>query len=907
MSAEMTSVHVGRILVVDDTSANLQLLTNLLTGQGYGVHPASDGELALRFVQSILPDLILLDIKMPGMDGFEVCRRLKADQRTASIPIIFISILEDEGDKVKGFQAGAVDYITKPLQPEEVLARVETHLRLRALTVRLEQEVRERTEALGKTNQRLQQELAERKKAEMQILASERRFRALVENSPDFIARYDLGFRRIYVNPAIQKLFGEAAEDVLNKKPADESPVHAPQTYIDQLRQVVESASERAIEMPFRTAQGEMHWGHMRFVPEFGPDGEVASVLAIGRDVHEIKESERRFRMLAENFPDAVVRFDRDGRYTYVNPAVEKAFGLPAEAFIGKRLPELRPNSDQEQIDTATALIRRTFDEGVANDGEMSWDTPRGKRYYKTRNVPEKDATGNVVSVLGIAHDITEIRQAADELRASEARFRTFVDHAADAFFLHDEGGAILDVNRQACESLGYTREELVGMTPYHFDASLDPAVIDEMEARLAAKEVIVFDTRHRRKDGRVFPVEVRSRGFRQGERQLAVSFARDITERKQMEAALAAQEREFRTLAENSPDNISRYDTHCRVVYVNPTQVKTLGRPASEILGSTPMEQSGNDDGRKYQEKISAVLQTGANAEMDVVVPDRGAGVRYHNVRFVPERGSDGAITGVLAMGRDVTERVQAEVEIRLLNQELEQRVADRTAKLEQANKELGAFAYSVSHDLRAPLRHIDGFIGLLHKKAAGALDEQGRHYMDAIAGAAQKMGLLIDDLLAFSRMGRHAMAFRPVALGTLVHAVIQELEPDAAGRHIDWRIGDLPVVSGDAAMLQMVLSNLIANALKFTRPRHRAEIEIGCQGGEKETIFFIRDNGVGFDMTYVDKLFGVFQRLHRAEEFEGTGIGLATVQRIIQRHGGTVWAESEVEKGTAIYFTIP
>jgi PAS domain S-box-containing protein len=208
-------------------------------------------------------------------------------------------------------------------------------------------------------------DITKRKKTEAQLLASEQLFRALVENSPDFIARYDREFRRIYVNPAIQKLFGGPSEEVLGKTPANQSPVYAPQSYIDHLRQVLETATENSTEMPYRTAQGEMHWGHMRFVPEFGTDGRVDSVLAIGRDIHEIKENERRFRMLAENFPDFVIRFDRNGRYTYVNPAFEKAFNMPAESIIGKTLQELPQRSKTKQNDAPLALIRHVFDEGV--------------------------------------------------------------------------------------------------------------------------------------------------------------------------------------------------------------------------------------------------------------------------------------------------------------------------------------------------------------------------------------------------------------------------------------------------------------------------------------------------------------------------------------------------------------
>ena len=209
-------------------------------------------------------------------------------------------------------------------------------------------------------------------------------------------------------------------------------------------------------------------------------------------------------------------------------------------------------------------------------------------------------------------------------------------------------------------------------------------------------------------------------------------------------------------------------------------------------------------------------------------------------------------------------------------------------------------AFTYSVSHDLRAPLRHIDGFIELLQRKTETVIDEQGRHYMAAISEAAQKMGLLIDDLLSFSRMGRHAVTVQQVDLSRLVRDILREFEPDSAGRNIDWRIGDLPMVSGDKVMLRAVLVNLISNALKFTRTRGQAQIEIGSlPGQDAETVIFVRDNGVGFDMTYADKLFGVFQRLHSAEEFEGTGIGLANVRRNIARHGGRTWAEGEVDQG--------
>jgi signal transduction histidine kinase len=243
-----------------------------------------------------------------------------------------------------------------------------------------------------------------------------------------------------------------------------------------------------------------------------------------------------------------------------------------------------------------------------------------------------------------------------------------------------------------------------------------------------------------------------------------------------------------------------------------------------------------------------------------------------------------------------------QIAIEIRTLNHDLEA----RSHELEASNKELEAFAYSVSHDLRAPLRHMVGYAELLQKHAASSVDGTGREYMTSILDSAKRMGDLIDDLLAFSRIGRAETQKTTVSLDQLLKEALSEIRQDTEGRNIVWRIGALPVVYGDRAMLRLVLVNLLSNAVKFTRTRAQAEIEIGATEGKgNEAVVFIRDNGVGFNMKYVHKLFGVFQRLHRQEAFEGTGIGLATVQRIINRHGGRVWAEGLRDEGAAFYFT--
>ncbi|MBI3764860.1 MAG: hypothetical protein HY260_23720 [Chloroflexi bacterium] len=261
--------------------------------------------------------------------------------------------------------------------------------------------------------------------------------------------------------------------------------------------------------------------------------------------------------------------------------------------------------------------------------------------------------------------------------------------------------------------------------------------------------------------------------------------------------------------------------------------------------------------------------------------------------------------ISGVAeAMLRARAREKQANEQLEAANRKLE----TANQQLEAANSELEAFSYSVSHDLRAPLRHVIGFADLLQAGAAPALDEKSRRYLTTISESAKRIGALIDDLLTFSRVGRAEMQPGAVNLEQTVKEALRELRQEMEGRAIVWKIAPLPEVHGDSSMLRLAWVNLIANAVKYTRTRPRAEIEIGCDSSQdNEIVFFIRDNGVGFEMRYVDKLFGVFQRLHRAGEFEGTGIGLANVRRIVHRHGGRAWAEGAVDSGAAFYFSLP
>jgi PAS domain S-box-containing protein len=373
-----------------------------------------------------------------------------------------------------------------------------------------------------------------------------------------------------------------------------------------------------------------------------------------------------------------------------------------------------------------------------------------------------------------------------------------------------------------------------------------------------------------------------------------------EIVERRRVEESLRASETSYRLLVEESPLGIATFNDEALIEHVNPAACILLGYQADELIGMHPLPLI---DPREHAqvEGVIAPLEAGETLRIEQLL------IRKDGSRL-PVMGStrqmpDGRYQFIF---QDISERKQAEEAVRSLNEQLDKRVRERTAELETANKELESFSYSVSHDLRAPLRAINGFSSLLMSEFADTLPPVALEYMDKVNENAAKMASLIDDLLTFSRLSRNPLKKRRVDLRGLVVQVIEDLRAETGERTIKWHIGDLPTCQADPVLLHQVYVNLIGNALKYTRPRPAPVIEIGSRHLRGQTVYYVRDNGVGFDMRYAGNLFGVFQRLHSEVEFEGTGIGLAIAQRIINRHGGRIWAEAEVDQGATFSFTM-
>lgn len=498
----------------------------------------------------------------------------------------------------------------------------------------------------------------------------------------------------------------------------------------------------------------------------------------------------------------------------------------------------------------------------------------------------------------------------------SDTILKLVLNNIPQGVFWKDRNSVYLGCNRVISQALGLASpEDLIGKSDFEFPSitrtqaesfvKADRQVMETGQSQDAIVEPL------NRFDGRTIWIETIKVPLRDSNGVIigVLGTWQDVTERQQAEVALRHSEQRYRSLAIATAQMVWMSNARGSQLQVTPPLEVFTGLAANELRGTGWLRAVHPDDRGKAEKAWNLAVSSNQPYECEFRLMRADQEWRTIHSRGIPIFDQTGQVQEWIGVGVDVTDRRQAEHRIRKLNDELEQRVRERTSELEIANKELEAFSYSVSHDLRAPLRAIDGFSRILLAEYSAEMPPEAREYLQDIRTNTRIMGQLVDDLLTFSRLSRQPLRRLPVHPVDLVNRCLEELHSQIDGRQIDIRIGNLADCWADPSLLKQVWLNLLSNAIKYSSKRHAAVIEVGCDFSPEsgERTYFVRDNGVGFDMRYVHKLFGVFQRLHRAEEYEGTGVGLAIVQRVIHRHGGHVRAEGDLNRGAAFFFTLP
>ena len=595
-----------------------------------------------------------------------------------------------------------------------------------------------------------------------------------------------------------------------------------------------------------------------------------------------------------------IVFLDKSFNFIMVNEAYARACQRHVSEFPGHNHFEFYP-SDAEEIfhrvvETKTAY--QTFARPFTFPDRPEW----GITYWDWSLFPVLNNHGEIDFLVYSLNDVTKKKLAEEEAQ----RHAQLLDLANDAILICDLSGIILYWNKGAEKLYGWSRNEATGKNILSLLQTEPLLKSKDIRERFFRDGYWEGERVHTKKDGR--KVTVHSRWtLQRDDKRKPVAFSeinRDITDLKRKEKEIHETALYSRRLIEASLDPLVTISANGKIMDVNKATEDATGIPRKKLIGSDFSDYFS--DPEKARKGYEMVFSQGSVRDYSLAIrhtSGRTMEVLYSATTYKNEAGE---VLGVFAAARDVTELRTVEKALQESHDGLERRVEERTARLEEINRELESFSYSVSHDLRAPLRAIDGYARMILKKQGDKFDEDTLYKFNVIRSSAHMMGQLIDDLLTFSRLGRKELSMSKLDMQALINDVWKELRIINPDRNMFLTLHSIPSGYGDRSLVKQVYSNLLGNAVKFTKYRDAAQIEAGGYTDGSEDIYYVKDNGVGFDMTYYDKLFGVFQRLHSTDDFEGTGVGLATVQRIIRRHGGRVWAEGETDRGASFYFTL-
>ncbi len=760
-------------------------------------------------------------------------------------------------------------------------------------------------------------DITERRRADETLRESETRYRTLFDNANDAIFLID-GETFVECNNKTMEIFDCTREQIIGQSPYHPfSPEDQPDGH---------SSREKAHEKIVAALNGEpqfFEWRHARYDgTTFDTEVSLNSIVLFGktmiqalvRDVTKRKEAETalldskaRYQDLYDNAPDMFVYVDAETAVILqCNQTLVMATGYSKEEITGRSVFDIYHPDCIEEAKSVFDLFVAT---GQVHNAELQLKRKDGTKIDVILNASAvRDERGKILYGRSSWRDITDRKRAESAVRESENRYRELFENMASAVAIYeavDDGADFVfkDFNRAGERIDKMRRKDVIGRRVTEvFPGIMDFGLLD------------VFRRVWKTGKAEHYPVSLyedkRISGWKENyvyrvpSSEVVVIYA-DVTQRKQAEQSLRRSEAKLASIFRAAPTGIGVVANRV-LLEVNDRICEIAGYSRDELIGRNarilyPSDQDyeyvGMDKYRQIQEHGTGTVET-RWMHKDGRVFD----ILLSSTPLDP----DDLSVGVTFTALDITERKKAEEEIRKLNEELEERVEQRTAQLEAANEELEAFAYSVSHDLRAPLRSMDGFSQAVLEDYGGILEEQGRDYLRRIRAASQRMGRLIDDILKLSRLTRTKMQFESADLGAIVKEIIKRLSENEHERQVEWVVAQNAVIRGDRSLLRIMMVNLLENAWKFTARHEKARIEFGLEKREGQVVYYVKDDGAGFDMSYSDKLFGAFQRLHGATEFAGTGVGLAIVKRIVNRHGGSIWAEAEVEKGATFYFTL-
>jgi PAS domain S-box-containing protein len=735
-----------------------------------------------------------------------------------------------------------------------------------------------------------------------QVEEARARLAAIVNSSDDAIVGKTVAGIITSWNPGAERLFGYAAEEVIGLSTTILFP---PELVIDEtelLARITRGDSVRHFDTIRVRKDGTRVDVSVTISPVTDNDGKIIGASKIARDITERKKAqaalqanEESVRRTLDNVMEGCQLIGFDWRYLYLNDAAESHNRRPNIELLGRSMQGAWPGIEDSGD---FRMLRRCMNERTVQEGEWAFQFPDGAtRWFDVRSQPVREG------ILVLSTDITERRQAEQKVRESEERFRTMADSIPQLAWVAHGDGFIHWYNQRWYDYTGTTAEQMEGWgwQSVH-DPAILPQVMTEWSAAIAAGEAFEMEFPLRATDGQFRRFLTRAVPIKDAAGHVVQWFGTntDVDEMKRAEQTLRLSEERYRSLFENAPDGIAVAHAGKQFVEVNSNLCRMLGYTRDELIGQPTSVIVAERELPRYGEWARSLKDNAAYRQERWLRRKDGSELP---VEVIANLLPDGNLQATV---RDITERQKTQKELQEAHRTLEQRVVERTEQLEVANKELEAFSYSVSHDLRAPLRAINGFAAIVLEDFGQQLPDEGKKFLERIRNGGAQMGRLIDDLLAFSRLSRESMKGRVVDTAQLVRGVLDELKPQCDGRQIHISVGDLPRCYGDPALLRQVWANLLSNAIKYSRGREPAVVEVGCRRENGEDVYFVRDNGAGFEMTYAHKLFGVFQRLHRTDEFEGTGVGLAIVQRVVHRHGGRVWAEAEVDRGATFHFTL-